>query len=906
MNNTESQGLFTKTAKGMAWTYASYFLSKVFVFLSTVILARLLLPEQFGLVGYALLVISYLNSVGSFGISEAFIYQQDRSEEAADISFWINLLAGAVWTGLVFFVAPLIATFFKDDAVIPILQVMSSIFFIRHLGLTHEAILRRKLAFKQRFLPDFILAISKGIVAVGLALMGWGVWSLVWGQIIGMTASTLVLWKLVGWRPQFKFPIDLVKRMLRYGGHIVSVNVLAAITHHVDEVIVARMLGTAALGFYSLAVRIPELFISMLIWSIGKVMFPTFTKIQEDEKRLQRTFLVTVRYLSLLTIPMGVGLALLARPLIVTIYGRTWEPSATVLQALAISLMLRSLAAPAGDIYKATGRTHILTKIGLLTAVFLVPTCIWTAQYGITGIAIAQLSVTGTFELLSVLIACKILKISVFSVAKELKMSLFGCLSMVLSIVLVRYLGGWDAGSWNGLGVSLVVGFCVYALVTWWMNPETYQRFWNSFFARKEEKRDNDHSSEDYIQHRRYWIPTSRERILRFYLANLFIPYSFFEFLKRRILLKFPWLTGKILSNKAQDSVRTDHPLTTICNEMCYYKIRDHLEKSQMNCPRFSDCLIFEDHKYSQSRHTIYFLFDKEASAPCAILKAGDGLNSREILQREFETLKFLRKKMDASMLTTIPQPLAFFEHEGSWVLLESFIPGKSFYAEIRNTFYPKRVARRHFSQANEWLIKFHRSTQTSVIQLTDKTIQKYVWEPLQDFSNLCKPTLDEQKMIFYIQKYAKKLKGKTLPVVASQGNFWPSNFLVEEDRVGIVNFEYFEKESLPFKDLFMLPASYSMYYPWRYGNWGQPTDTFSAAFLEKTWISDLVKEYLMNYCEKMDIAPECIEVFFPIFLARQAMEQKNLSTEASKEVYRLWRKLLQKYSREGGSVCFG
>ncbi len=467
--------VLAQAVRGLAWTYASFAGSKVLVFVSTVILARLLSPAEFGQVAVALLVINYLETVGNLGISAALIYERQQAEQAANIAFIISLLTGGVWLLLALTAAPLAATFFKDPAVDPILKVMAWVFVITALGNTHDTLLQRELAFRQRLIPDFAQALLKGLCSVVLALLGWGVWSLVWGQLIGALAATLALWLVVRWRPHLQCPWDLTRRMLRYGGQIVSVNILAMITHHVDYLIVGRMLGSAALGFYTLAYRIPELVIIMMIWVIGNVTFPAYSRLQDDRPALQGAFLATLRYLSLLTIPAGIGLAMLGTSIVVTFYGTKWEPSIPVLQALAVAATLRSLSSHAGDIYKATGRPDILTELGLARAVVLVPALIFGARFGIAGVAVAQMVVTGASTLLNFFVASKILSLPMKIIAAELKPALLSSMVMVVSLqVLLPALSGWPGPL--KLMVATGVGLAVYGLLTWFLSRDTVEK----------------------------------------------------------------------------------------------------------------------------------------------------------------------------------------------------------------------------------------------------------------------------------------------------------------------------------------------------------------------------------------------------------------------------------------------
>ncbi|MBI4468906.1 MAG: lipopolysaccharide biosynthesis protein [Acidobacteria bacterium] len=467
--------VIARAVRSALWSYTSAAGSRLLVFASTVILARLLIPSEFGQVGFALLVISYLDTISDLGVTAALIYERKRSDEAANIAFIVSLTMGVLWLGLANVMAPLVAAFFKDPAVEPILRVMAWVFVITALGNTHDALLRRELAFKQRLIPDFSRALLKGLCSILLSLFGCGVWSLVWGQLMGAVAATLALWLVVPWRPRLAGSLDMARRMLRFGGQIVSVNVLAAVVHHVDYLIVGRLLGSAALGFYSMAYRIPEFFITMVIWAVSSVAFPAYSKLQEDPPALRRAFLATLRYLSLLTVPTGVGLAMLGSMVVSTLYGEQWAPSIPVLQALAIAGCLRSLGSHAGDIYKATGRPDILTKLALLRAVALIPALVWGAGFGIFGVALAQLAVTGASTLLSLCVASRILSIPIRNVLTELKPTLLSTVAMVFGLQLLQpVVSDWP--NFLKLVVAVLSGFGIYAASTWFMSRDTLLR----------------------------------------------------------------------------------------------------------------------------------------------------------------------------------------------------------------------------------------------------------------------------------------------------------------------------------------------------------------------------------------------------------------------------------------------
>lgn len=450
-----------QAVQGVMWTYLSFAGGKLLLFISTVILARLLLPSEFGQVAFALLVIGYMETVGDFGVSSALIYERERPEEGANIAFVLSVATGLLWFGVAYSAAPLAADFFNDPEVVPILRVMAIVFLIKALGNTHDALLRRDLAFKKRIVPDFALALLKGLCSVAFALAGWGVWSLVWGQIIGTAAATICLWAVMPWRPSLRASWATARRMLGYGSHIVSVNIVSAVVHHADFLIVGRMLGSAALGLYTIAYRTPEFFITMVVWVIGKVAFPVYSKLRDDAAALRTAFLATLRYLSLVTLPAGFGLAVIGDVLVSLFYGERWASAGLALQILAVAGALRSLGSHAGDVYKATGRPAILTKLGLLRAAVIVPATLWGARYGIVGVAVAQLVVTAASTLLNLYVAGRILSLPWTALLREFRTAAIACAVMVaaleLALPLLRDLP--DAAALAG---AVCIGAAVY------------------------------------------------------------------------------------------------------------------------------------------------------------------------------------------------------------------------------------------------------------------------------------------------------------------------------------------------------------------------------------------------------------------------------------------------------------
>lgn len=398
----------TTAARGVAWTFLATVAARLLWVAALAVLARLLAPRDFGVLASALVFLTYAETVADFGTGAALIYWPERREEAAEVTFRIHVVMGVAWFALAQLLAPLVADFFASPASEPVLRALAWSFPLKYLGTTHDALAQKDLRFRARLVPEVGLAATKAILAVALAWAGFGVWALVWGQLGGQAAWTLLLWRAVPWRPSRRWPRGLAGPMVAYGRGIVAVNVLAAVTHHADLVIVGRALGTAALGFYQMAAKVPETTVTVLGWVVSRVLFPAFSRLHAAGEAVGEAYLVALRWVSLLTVPAAVGLALTAEPLVVNLFGEAWRPAVPILQAIAVYAGLRSLGTHAGDVLKATGRSGLLAALGVLKAALLVPALLLAAPSGAAAVAAAMAAVTAVTLLLNWGVICRL------------------------------------------------------------------------------------------------------------------------------------------------------------------------------------------------------------------------------------------------------------------------------------------------------------------------------------------------------------------------------------------------------------------------------------------------------------------------------------------------------------------
>jgi len=461
------QDLAGATIRGTLWTYASIYGGKLLNFISTTILAWLLLKEDFGLAGYALVVINFLNVLSDLGVGMALIYHR-KKPKIADTAFWLSLLTGVVLFALTWLIAPLVGTFFNDLRAVPLTRVLGLSFPISALSNVQGSLLQKQLDFKRKFIPDVIRAASKGIISIVLALLGLGAWSLVIGQVGGLLVSTLSYWRAVPWRPAFNFVSDQARALLGYGVSIIAVNALGVFLLNVDYLLVGRYMGAVALGVYTLAFRVPELLIKQFCGTLAKVIFPVYAKLRDQPTTLNQAFIATMRYVTMITIPLGLGLALLAEPFVLTFFSAKWEEAIPVMRAISIYALLLSLAFNAGDIFKAQGRMRILTNLQLVRAAVLMPALWWaTTQIGtIVAVGWTQAAVALFSSSLDLTVAAHMFKTPIrqvlgafgpsFTSGALMAAGVYGCLLMLSAAPPILQ-----------LLVCVVVGAAIYLGTLW-------------------------------------------------------------------------------------------------------------------------------------------------------------------------------------------------------------------------------------------------------------------------------------------------------------------------------------------------------------------------------------------------------------------------------------------------------
>lgn len=477
---TVSNSRFAKKAvHAVFWNYVSFGLGKLLVFVTTAILARLLTPADFGLMGFAVLAITYFSAFKDLGLGAALIQRRDNVEEAADTVFTLNLILGVLLTIALFFAAPWFASYFRQPQVIPILRVLSSSFVLNALSSVHISRLQRELDFQRKLIPDLVSSIVKGAVSIGCALANFGVWSLIVGQMASTLATMIAVWYVYPWRPRLAIHFHLAKALLRFGIPIVALGTLGVVFDSLDRLIVGRLFDGTALGLYTVAYRLPELLILNPLWVVTAAIFPVYASIQEQQETLRQSFLTTLRFIGIFIMPFGLGLILAADPLVRVAFGEQWLASIPLVSALGFAALLQSVGFHVGDIYKAIGRVDILVKLSLALALVQVPLLLLGARYGVTGVAIAMVGVAILELAIRLWTARRFLMFAWSTIFVELRPSLLSGIALTLLALPALYLTA-NAEPWVRLLSITIMGAIGYLGTLWLLEGKTLLQFWSS------------------------------------------------------------------------------------------------------------------------------------------------------------------------------------------------------------------------------------------------------------------------------------------------------------------------------------------------------------------------------------------------------------------------------------------
>ncbi len=358
----------------------------------TAILARLLLPAQFGVYGIATLALAFLEIFTETGINVFLIQERKNIDEYINTAWVVSIVRGALISFLIILTAPLIISFFNSPDVRPLLLLISLVPLLR--GFINPSVVKfqKELQFNKEFWFRSSIFIFDSVVAVILVLFSRSPAGLIWGLLAGVLLEVILSFKFVKPTPRFTFEPAKVKRIVGRGKWITFAGIFDYLTRQGDDAVVARVLGSRALGLYQMPYKISTLPLTEIGGVADKVTFPVYVRISKDRKRLKRAYLRTVVTISMLAIPIGLVLFLFPKEIVLLILGSNWLEAVPVLRVLAVFGVVRAISGSGAAVFMGLGRQEFVTNIALVRFIGLAISIIpLTLKFGIVGAAISSL-----------------------------------------------------------------------------------------------------------------------------------------------------------------------------------------------------------------------------------------------------------------------------------------------------------------------------------------------------------------------------------------------------------------------------------------------------------------------------------------------------------------------------------
>lgn len=377
---------------GFSWAASLRFTTRIISFLRTIILARILLPVQFGVYGVAALVLSLLEVFTETGVNIILVQEKNDVKKYINSAWIVSIIRGIIISALIFFSAPWISSFFNSKDSLIMLQIISLAPFLR--GFINPAVVRfqKELQFNKEFWYRSSIFLVEAGVSVIFALFTHQASSLAFGMIAGAVLEIILSFWLISPRPRLKIEIEYVKVLFHQGKWVTASSIFSYLFHNVDNIVVGKILGPASLGLYEMAYAISIIPITEISDVISKVTFPVYSKISDDKKRLKRAFIRTILVIMLLSIPFGISLFSFPSLIVHFVLGDKWAGIISILPVLAIFGVIRGISGFPATLLFALGKQSYVSIITLVSLLgLLIPIVPFVSQFGLMGAATSAL-----------------------------------------------------------------------------------------------------------------------------------------------------------------------------------------------------------------------------------------------------------------------------------------------------------------------------------------------------------------------------------------------------------------------------------------------------------------------------------------------------------------------------------
>jgi PST family polysaccharide transporter len=462
-----------QVSSGVFWSGTARVVQQVIQFAISVVLARLLSPDDYGVMAMVLVFTGFAGMLTEFGFSTALVQKKSVTEAHISSAFWVTIVSGIALTCLTFALAPFLARFYGKPALTAIFQVVALNFVISSIGNVPMALLQKQMDFRTIGNTGTFGLLSSGVLGIAMASAGFGVWSLVAQTLVLSAVTTLARWYATGWFPRCLLDLPALREMWRFSANLFGFNFINYWARNADNLLIGKYFGAPALGTYNRAYALMLLPITQVNSVVSQVVFPALSSIQDDKRRVKSIYLRAIGVIGLIVFPVMMGLVATARPFVTVVYGPRWAEVAPLLQILGLVGICQALTNSTGWIYFSQGRTDRLFKWGVgAVPVLLISFVAGVYSGSVTKLALYYAIANVLLLFPALMIAGNLIDLKVGEVLKAVIGPLALSVAMGFCVLMMDRLIGIQVSGASRLLIDTVVGASVYLCLAFAFKPK--------------------------------------------------------------------------------------------------------------------------------------------------------------------------------------------------------------------------------------------------------------------------------------------------------------------------------------------------------------------------------------------------------------------------------------------------
>jgi O-antigen/teichoic acid export membrane protein len=461
-----------KTVNGLLWSFIDNFSTQGITFIVGIILARILTPKEFGLIGMITIFIAISTSFINSGFSQALIRKIDCTETDYSTVFYFNLIVGILFWGILFIAAPKISRFFEEPQLISLVRVLGIVLVIDSLTMIQRTTLTRRVDFKLLTKVSVIANIVSGAIGITMAILGFGVWSLVAKTISQQGINSSLLWLWNRWRPLWVFSINSFKELFSFGSKLLASGLIDTVYNNVYYLIIGKYFTADELGFYTRADAFKNLPAQNINGIMSRVTYPVLVQMKDDKIRLKTAYKKMIKTVMYISFILMAGMAATAEPMVISLIGENWRPSIVYLQLLTFVGVMYPLHSLNLNLLNVLGRSDLFLKLEIIKKLIVIPTIIIGIFWGIKIMILGMWVNTLIAYYLNSYYSGKFISYSTNEQLRDIMPSFFLALSMG---VIVFFLGKFIVTSYIlKFVLQIISGILITLVASEIFKPEPY------------------------------------------------------------------------------------------------------------------------------------------------------------------------------------------------------------------------------------------------------------------------------------------------------------------------------------------------------------------------------------------------------------------------------------------------